>query len=105
MNPYEVLGVSRRASQVEIEAAYNRLFDEHEPAAQAGDDSAIEELERLNEAHDTLADADQRRALDARLRRTARERSVPSKSVKVAPRMTADGTARRAAQPARAYQR
>lgn len=71
MNPYEVLGIAQNASISEIEDAYDTLFDQSEPHAQAGDADAIAFLHDLNEARDTLVDPDSRAALDARLAQAA----------------------------------
>jgi hypothetical protein len=77
-NPYTLLKVPRDADDDEIAEAYNRLFDQYEPRAHAGDRSAIDMLEALNEAHDTLTDPRQRTRLDARLT------STPSRTASVA---------------------
>ncbi|MEO8286754.1 MAG: SurA N-terminal domain-containing protein [Chloroflexota bacterium] len=66
-NPYELLKVPRNASIQAIEDAYDRLFDRYEPKAQAGDPAAIDMLEALNEARDTLVDPRRRSALDRSL--------------------------------------
>lgn len=66
-NPYRLLRVRRDADDDEIEDAYNRLFDQYEPDAQAGDAAAVSMLEDLNEAHDTLMDPARRAALDRTL--------------------------------------
>lgn len=62
-DPYKLLKVSSEASDEEVEAAYDRLFDRYEVRAQRGDPAAIAMLEQLNEAHDTLLDPDRRAAL------------------------------------------
>jgi curved DNA-binding protein CbpA len=66
-NPYDVLKVPRDASVEAIEDAYDRLFDRYEPQAQAGDQAAIERLNTLNAARDTLIDPRNRAALDKTL--------------------------------------
>jgi curved DNA-binding protein CbpA len=77
-NPYSLLKVPRDADDDEIAEAYNRLFDKYEPNARAGDRSAIDMLEKLNEAHDVLTDPRQRARLDARLS------AAPSRAASVA---------------------
>lgn len=66
-NPYKVLQLHRDADDAEIEDAYDRLFDEYEPQAHAGDAEAARLLEELNRAHDILLDPDRRAALDDQL--------------------------------------
>jgi hypothetical protein len=68
-NPYEILKVPRNASIQAIEDAYDRLFDQYEPRAQAGDRAAIETLNALNDARDALIDPKSRAALDRSLGR------------------------------------
>lgn len=66
-DPYSTLQISRKASEAEIEDAYDRLFDEYEPLAHAGEATATQMLARLNEARETLLDPAQRAAVDADL--------------------------------------
>ncbi len=64
VNYYEVLGVSREASQEEIRNAYRSLAKERHPDRPGGDQ---EEFARLQEAHAVLADPNRRRQHDEAL--------------------------------------
>jgi curved DNA-binding protein CbpA len=66
-NPYEILKLPRDATVGEIEDAYDRLFDRYEAKAQSGDQAAIDTLNSLNQARDTLVDPLSRGALDKSL--------------------------------------
>src|SRR5919205_2573998 len=64
INYYEVLGVSRNASQSEIRNAYRRLAKERHPDRAGGDEA---EFSRLQEAHAVLSDPNRRRQHDQSL--------------------------------------
>ncbi len=70
VDPYTLLQVPDDATEDEIEDAYDALFDQYEPQAQAGDAGAILVLEQLNNARAVLVDPEQRAALDWRLAAT-----------------------------------
>ena len=57
---YEVLGVSRTASDDEIKKAYRKLARKHHPDANPDDPKAEERFKELSAAHDTLSDPDTR---------------------------------------------
>jgi molecular chaperone DnaJ len=61
VNYYEVLGVSRNASQEEIREAYRRLAKERHPDRPGG---SQEEFRLLQEAHEVLSDPERRRKHD-----------------------------------------
>ncbi len=61
---YEVLDVSRDASDAEIKKAYRRLAMEHHPDRNNGDQRAEERFKELTEAYDTLRDPDRRARYD-----------------------------------------
>ena len=61
INYYEVLGVSRNASQSEIRNAYRRLAKERHPDHAGGNEA---EFSRLQEAHAVLSDPNRRRQHD-----------------------------------------
>lgn len=61
---YEVLGVSRTASQKEISAAFRKLARKFHPDLNAGDKSAEARFKEISQAHDVLSDAKKRRLYD-----------------------------------------
>lgn len=61
---YEVLGLSREASDQEIKKAYRRLARDHHPDANPDDTGAEERFKELTEAYEVLSNADSRRAYD-----------------------------------------
>lgn len=63
MNPYEVLGVKKNASQQEIKKAYKKLSLEFHPDRNK-DASAIEKFKQVAEAFDILGDENKRRNYD-----------------------------------------
>ena len=64
VNYYQVLGVSREASQEEIRGAYRRLAKERHPDHPSG---SAEEFSLLQEAHAVLSDPNRRRTHDEAL--------------------------------------
>jgi molecular chaperone DnaJ len=61
---YEVLGLSRGASEQDIKAAFRRLAKDCHPDRNPGDKSAEQKFKELNEAHETLRDPQKRAAYD-----------------------------------------
>ncbi|MCA1188761.1 MULTISPECIES: DnaJ C-terminal domain-containing protein [unclassified Saccharopolyspora] len=60
---YEVLGVSRGASQDEIQQAYRKLARRHHPDVNSAPE-AEERFKEINEAYDVLSDPDLRKRYD-----------------------------------------
>ncbi|MGB3635940.1 MAG: molecular chaperone DnaJ [Rubrobacteraceae bacterium] len=61
---YEVLGVSREATDTEVKKAYRRLARDHHPDANPGDNGAEERFKELTEAYEVLSNAKARQAYD-----------------------------------------
>jgi curved DNA-binding protein len=62
---YEVLGVSRTASQKEISAAFRKLARKYHPDLNSGDKQAETRFKELSEAHEVLSDAKKRKLYDS----------------------------------------
>jgi molecular chaperone DnaJ len=61
---YEVLGVSRGASDDDIKKAYRRLAIQYHPDRNPGDRQAEEKFKEANEAYQVLSDSDKRSQYD-----------------------------------------
>src|ERR687896_2664499 len=61
---YEVLGVSRGASEAEVKSAYRKLAVKYHPDKNPGDAAAEEKFKEAAEAYSVLSDAEQRRRYD-----------------------------------------
>ncbi len=61
---YNILGVSRNASEREIKQAYRRLARQCHPDVNPGDKSAEAKFKEINEAHEVLSDKETRKKYD-----------------------------------------
>ena len=61
---YEVLGVSRDASEQDLKSAYRKQALKYHPDRNPGDHAAEEKFKEASEAYQVLADADKRAAYD-----------------------------------------
>jgi len=61
---YEVLGVTRTVTEVEMKSAYRKLALKYHPDRNPGDKAAEEKFKECAEAYSILADADKRSAYD-----------------------------------------
>jgi molecular chaperone DnaJ len=61
---YEVLGVSREATEQELKSAYRKQALKHHPDRNPGDHAAEEKFKEASEAYQVLSDAEKRAAYD-----------------------------------------
>ncbi len=63
-NLYDILSVSRSASEKEIRQAYRRLARKYHPDVNPGDAKAEERFKQINTAYEVLSDAEKRKKYD-----------------------------------------
>src|SRR5579872_7375089 len=63
-DPYEVLGVSKTASEAEIKSAFRKLAKKHHPDQNAKDPKAKERFAEINGAYEIVGDKEKRHKFD-----------------------------------------
>jgi DnaJ-class molecular chaperone len=63
-DPYQVLGVSRTASEAEIKQAFRKLAKKHHPDQNASDPKAKERFSEVNAAYEIVGDKEKRKQFD-----------------------------------------
>lgn len=61
-DPYQVLGISRDASDEEIKQAYRRLAKKYHPDRNPGDQEAARKMQEINAAYEQIKNPDKSRA-------------------------------------------
>jgi curved DNA-binding protein CbpA len=65
IDPYEILGIARTASEKDIKDAFKKLARKCHPDLHPGDKSAEEKFKAISAANDLLKDKETRRRFDA----------------------------------------
>src|SRR5579871_5068774 len=63
-DPYDVLGVSRKASDAEIKKAFRALAKKHHPDTHANDPKAVKRFQEISGAYELLGDKEKRAQFD-----------------------------------------
>jgi DnaJ-class molecular chaperone len=63
-DPYEVLGVSKTASEAEIKKAFRALAKKHHPDTKGGDKAAQKRFQEISAAYDIVGDKEKRGKFD-----------------------------------------
>jgi curved DNA-binding protein CbpA len=71
-DPYKVLGLSREASQDDIQQAHRKLVRKYHPDANSEDPRAEERFKEVQRAYEVLSDEKKRREYDEGLRTSSR---------------------------------
>src|SRR5580765_2416946 len=63
-DPYDVLGVSRKATEAEIKKAFRNLAKKHHPDKHANDPKAVKKFQEISAAYEVLGDTEKRAQYD-----------------------------------------
>ncbi|HEY1632897.1 MAG TPA: J domain-containing protein [Rhizomicrobium sp.] len=63
-DPYEVLGVSKSASEAEIKKAFRTLAKKHHPDTSKGDEKSKQRFQEINSAYEIVGDKEKRAKFD-----------------------------------------
>src|SRR5689334_5446620 len=63
-DPYEVLGVTKKASEAEIKKAFRALAKKHHPDKHANDPKAVKRFQEISAAYEIVGDKDKRAQYD-----------------------------------------
>src|SRR5262245_25076695 len=63
-DPYEVLGVSKKATEAEIKKAFRNLAKKHHPDTHANDPKAVKRFQEINSAYEIVGDKEKRAQFD-----------------------------------------
>ncbi len=72
---YKLLGLSRDASQDDVQQAHRKLIRKHHPDVNPGDHSAEERFKEIQRAYEVLSNPEKRREYDKRFSTSSRENS------------------------------
>ena len=64
-DPYQILGVSKGASQADVKSAFRKLAKKYHPDQNADNPKAKEKFSQINQAYEIVGDADKRKQFDA----------------------------------------
>jgi DnaJ-class molecular chaperone len=64
-DPYDILGVSKKASEAEIKKAFRALAKKHHPDTKGGDASSQKKFQEISAAYDIVGDKEKRAKFDS----------------------------------------
>ena len=91
-NYYEMLGVSKTASDDELKSAFRKLARQYHPDLHPGDEAAANKFKEVNEAYETLSDPQNAPNTTQFKRAAAAARSAEVRTDRVARRATVSST-------------
>ena len=63
-DPYDVLGVSKKATEAEIKKAFRSLAKKHHPDTHANDPKAVKKFQEISAAYEIIGDKEKRAQFD-----------------------------------------